>query len=94
MTPDVILILLSAGLTAVGACVGWLVVRIIDNSRQIAVIESRLGAADISANFSIVHDRITKLSECVHGVEAMVKVMDRRQERIEDYLMGRSGEGT
>lgn len=92
MTPDVILILLSAGLTTVGVCVGWLVVRIIDNSSQIAVIESRLGEADIAGNFAIVHDRITKLSECTHSILATSKSMERRQERIEDYLMRHGSE--
>lgn len=91
MTSDVILVLLSAGLTAVGVCVGWLIVRIIDNSRQIAVIESRLGEADITTNFNTVHDRITRLSECVHGIEGVMRVMERRQARIEDHLIGRGG---
>lgn len=92
MTPDVILILLSAGLTAVGVSVAWVVMRVIDNSRQIAVIESRLGEADISTNFGRVHDRITELSECTHRVLGVVELMERRQARVEDHLMGRGGE--
>ena len=93
MTSDVLLILLSAGLTALGVCCGWLVVRIIDNSRQIAVIESRLGEADINTNFKHVHDRITELSQCTHRVLGVVELMERRQARVEDHLMGRSGDG-
>lgn len=92
MTPDVILVLLSAGLTAVGVCVGWVIVRVISNSSQIAVIESRLGEADISTNFGRVHDRITELSQCTHRVLGVVELMERRQARVEDHLMGRSGE--
>lgn len=92
MTSDVILILLSAGLTAVGAALGWVLLRVIHNSRQIAVIESRLGEADISTNFGRVHDRITELSECTHRVLGVVELMERRQARVEDHLMGRLGE--
>ena len=88
MTHDLVLIALSAGLTAVGVAVGWLVLRVIDNSRDVAVLQSRLGDADIAGNFKYVHDRITALSECTHRVLGIVEGMERRQARIEDHLMG------
>lgn len=91
MSHDLVLVALSAGLTAVGVAVGWLVLRVIENSRDVAVIQSRLSEADISGNFERVHSRITTLSEDTHRVLGVVEAMERRQARIEDYLIGGRG---
>ena len=92
MSHDIVLVALSAGLTAVGVAVGWLVLRVIENSRDVAVIQSRLSEADIAGNFKEVHSRITTLSEDTHRVLGVVESVERRQARIEDYLIGK-GDG-
>ena len=92
MSHDLVLVALSAGLTAVGVAVGWLVLRVIENSRDVAVIQNRLNEADIGGNFKEVHSRITTLSECTHRVLGIVESVERRQARIEDYLIGK-GDG-
>ena len=91
MSHDIVLMALSAGLTAIGVAVGWLVLRVIENSRDVAVIQSRLNEADIAVNFKEVHSRITELSEETHRIAGIMESVERCQARIEDYLIGKSG---
>lgn len=93
MSHDIVLVALSAGLTTIGVAVGWLVLRVIENSRDVAVIQSRLSEADINGAFKEVHSRITELSEETHRIAGFMEAMERRQARIEDYLINRGGSG-
>lgn len=90
MGNDVVLVALSAGLTAVGVAVGWLVLRVIENTRDVAVIQSRLSEANIAVNFKEVHSRITELSKETHRIGGIMESVERRQARIEDYLVGQN----
>ena len=90
---EMILVVFGVGLTALSGCVGWLILRVIANSRDVAVIQALLGQADIAKSFKCVHDRITELSEDTHRVVGLLEGMERRQARIEDHMMHRSHEG-
>ena len=92
MSHDIVLVALSAGLTTIGVAVGWLVLRVIENSRDVAVLQCRLSEADINGGFKEVHSRITELSEETHRIAGILESVERRQARIEDYLIGQSGE--
>ena len=84
MSHDIVLMALSAGLTAVGVAVGWLVLRVIENSRDVAVLQSQ------HENLKDVHGRITEVSENTHKILGALEIMERRSARIEDYLMDRA----
>ena len=88
-----ILVLFGVGLTTLSGCVGWLILRVIANSRDVAILQATIGQAGIAENFNKVHDRITKLSEDTHMVLGAVQVMERSQARIEGHLLNRAGEG-
>ena len=93
MSHDIVLVALSAGLTTIGVAVGWLVLRVIENSRDVAVLQCRLSEADISGGFKEVHFRITELSEGTHRIAGLMESIERRQARIEDCLINRGGSG-
>lgn len=89
MGNDVVLVALSAGLAALGAAVSWLVLRVIENSRDVAVLQSQWREADVQGSLRGVHGRITELSECTHKILGAVEVMNERSARIEDTLMSK-----
>ena len=89
MGNDVILVALSAGLATLGAAVSWLVLRVIENSRDVAVLQSQWREADVQGSLREVHGRITELSECTHKILGAVEVMNERSARIEDTLMSK-----
>ncbi len=88
---EMIVMLLGVGLTALSGAVGWLILRVIGNSRDVAILQALIEQADIKENFREVHGRITALSECTHKILGAVERSERINDRIHDCLMERTG---
>ena len=88
---EMIVMLFGVGLTALSAAVGWLILRVLENSKDVAILQATLSEAQISDNFREVHGRITALSECTHKILGSVERSERITDRIHDCLMERAG---
>ena len=80
-------------LASLTGAVGWLLVTVITNARDVAVLATRLNEADVRDEVSEVHRRVDDIGRNVSDVSGQLKQINRTLGLIQEHLMSGRADG-